>query len=347
MNSPMFAIKDNSARSPRTKPGKPRRIDVHHHVASPGWIDAMQARGKLRGPWLKWSAAKAVENMEHDGVAAAVVSITTPGVWFGDVASARKLARECNEYAARLAADHPGRFGSFATLPMPDIEGSLAEIEYVLDVLKAEGICMFTSYGAHTDHGDRWLGDAVFMPVLEELNRRKAVVYVHPTSPCCCSQCLPYLLSSIIEYGTDTTRAIASLVFTGASRRFRNIRFIFSHAGGTMPFLIERFFQQKRSQDLAPGQLTKQLTKSELSRLDPLHEVRRFYYDTAQATHVAPMSALTKVVPVSQIVFGTDFPYRTIAEHVEGLKKSGVFSRSDLRAIDRENALRLLPRFGA
>ena len=322
---------------------RPHRIDLHHHIASPGWVRTLEMQGKLRALWLKWSPTNAVENMDRDGVVTAVGSITTPGVWFGDTVSARKLSRECNEYAARLVADFPGRFGSFATLPMPDIEANLAEIEYALDVLKADGICMFTSYGAYTNHGDKWLGDTAFFPVLEEINRRKAVVYVHPTSPCCCCHCLPYLLSATIEYGTDTTRAIASLVFTGASTRFKNIRFIFSHAGGTMPFLIERFFQQKHSQDLAPGQLQKQLTRRQLSRIDPLREVCRFYYDTAQATHVAPMSALAKVVPVSQIVFGTDFPYRTIAEHVEGLKKSGVFNAVELRAIYRNNAIGLLP----
>jgi predicted TIM-barrel fold metal-dependent hydrolase len=178
------------------------------------------------------------------------------------------------------------------------------------------------------------------------LDRRKAILYVHPTAPCACANCLPYLRDSVIEYGTDTTRAIASLVFTGASGRYPDLRVVFSHAGGTMPFLIERFFQQKRAQDLAPpGEFPLMIPREEFAQLDPLNEVRRFYYDVAQSTHVAPMTALTKVIPASQIVFGTDYPYRTASEHVEGLIQSGAFSSAELVAIRRDNALRLLSRY--
>jgi predicted TIM-barrel fold metal-dependent hydrolase len=138
----------------------------------------------------------------------------------------------------------------------------------------------------------------------------------------------------MIEYGTDTTRAIARLLFTGAAARYPDIKLIFSHAGGTMPFLIERFLFQARNPDAA-----RQVPQGVLPAL------RRFYYDTAQSTEAAPMAALRKVVPVSQIVFGTDFPYRTTAEHVNGLKADGVFNAKEMQAIDRENALGLLPRY--
>jgi predicted TIM-barrel fold metal-dependent hydrolase len=161
--------------------------------------------------------------MDKAGVATAITSITTPGVSFGDPVAARRLARECNEYAARLVVDFPGRFGVFAALPLPDIEGSLRETAYALDVLKADGVCMFTSYG------DRWLGDPEFTPVMAELDRRKAVLYTHPTAPNCCRNLVPDVPAPIIEYGTDTTRTIASLVFSGTAARFPNIRFIFSH----------------------------------------------------------------------------------------------------------------------
>jgi predicted TIM-barrel fold metal-dependent hydrolase len=315
------------------------RIDVHYHVASPGWSRVMREKGLLGGPWSKWNVERAIDDMDRDAVATSVASVTTPGVWFESDEQARSLARECNEYMAEIATGYPGRLGLFAAVPMPDVDGSLREIEYALDVLKADGIGMFTSYR------DRWLGDNAHTPILAELNRRSAILYVHPTAPCSCAGCLPYMRDSAIEYGTDTTRAIASMVFGGASTRYPNLRVIFSHGGGTMPYLIERFFQQKRAQELSPGNFPTQISTEELARLDPLGEVQRFYYDVAQSTHVAPLSALVHVVPTSRILFGTDYPYRTAADHALGLRDSGLFNVEALRAIEYDNARGLLPCF--
>jgi predicted TIM-barrel fold metal-dependent hydrolase len=230
-----------------------------------------------------------------------------------------------------LVGDRRGRFGLFAAIPMYDVEGAQREIAYALDVLKADGIGLLTSYG------DKWLGDPVFFPIMEELNRRKAVVYTHPTAANCCGNLQPGVQPVMIEFGTDTTRAIASVLFTGNARRFRDIRWIFSHAGGTMPFLIERFV---RNPILVPG-------SAPLFPEGVAAELRRFYYDTAQVANPAAMSALTKVVPVSQIVLGTDFPYRTGLDQVKGLRDCGVFSEPDLKRIERDTALSLLPRLRA
>ncbi len=205
---------------------------------------------------------------------------------------------------------------------------ALKEIEYGLDTLKADGVAMYTSYDT------KWLGDPGFNPVFDELNRRGAVVYTHPKSAACCKNVLPNISDSEIEYGTDTTRAITEYVFGGTARRCPNVRIIFSHAGGTMPFLIERFVNLAKSPAFAA-----QLPQGFLA------EATKFYYDTAQTANAAAMSALLKVVPVSQVVFGTDFPFRTAADHVKGLKECGVFSAKDLQAIDRENAARLFPRY--
>ena len=154
---------------------KPHRIDVHHHVAPPKYIEEMRAL--LQPPTINWTPERTLADMDEAGVATSITSITTPGVWIGDHAQGRRVARECNDYAAKLAADHPGRFGLFAALPLPDVEASLREIEYGLDTLKADGIGLFTSYR------DKWLGDPAFEPVMEELNRRKAVVFTHPEAP--------------------------------------------------------------------------------------------------------------------------------------------------------------------
>jgi predicted TIM-barrel fold metal-dependent hydrolase len=301
----------------------PHRIDVHAHFAPPEWI---AAQGQNIIPAIKnWTAAWSIEDMDKAGVEKAIMSITTPGLWFVDNATARKIARHSNDYAAKLRADHPGRFGLFTALPLPDVEGALKEIAYGLDQLKADGVGLITSYA------NKWLGDPAFDPVLEELNRRKAVAYVHPTSPDCCRNLLPGVQDAAIEFGTDTTRTIARIVFGGAAAKFPDIKWIFSHAGGTMPFLLGRFEGMTKQPNYAP------------KFPNGFAEVaRRFSYDTAQAANKICMAALREIVPASRIVFGTDAPFATSLDHVHGLQNCGVFNAAELRAIDRDNALALL-----
>jgi 6-methylsalicylate decarboxylase len=307
----------------------PHRIDVHHHHTPPPYVDALTARN-IQGPVRDWTPEKSLADMDKAGVATALTSITTPAMRFLDDPGARKLARECNDYTAKLVADSKGRFGMFAVMPMPYVEGTLQEIGYALDTLKADGIALLTSYG------DKWLGDSAFTPVMEELNRRRAVVYTHPTTANCCGNLIPDVPESIIEWGTDTTRTIASLVFSGAAARFRDVKLIFSHGGGTLPFLTERFVRLPL--------INKNLAARVPNGVEA--ELKRFYYDTAQAAHPYALASLTRLIPVSQIVFGTDYPYRTAIDHVKGLTDYG-FSAGDLQAIDRDNAVRLIPRLKA
>lgn len=310
---------------------KPYRIDVHHHLSPPTYIAASNA-GNFGEPLMKkWTPEKSLQDMDKAGVAVAILSVTTPGVNFTSGEAARKLARECNDYAARLVADHPGRFGSFAMLPLTDIDGSLHEIAYALDTLKADGIGLMTSYG------DKWLGDPLFRPVMEELNRRKALVYTHPTAANCCVNLVRTQQPVMIEFGTDTTRTIADIIFSGNAQKFRDIRWIFSHAGGTMPFLIERFVRNPLLDPEAAATVPE----------GTLAELKRFYYDTAQTSNKSSMSALSAIIPVSQILFGTDFPYRTSIDHVKGLRDAGVFTDAQLMDIERGNALKLLPRLAS
>jgi len=314
-----------------TEAAKPYRIDVHHHVSPPTYIVASSANNFGDGLMRGWTPEKSLADMDKAGVAVAMLSITTPAVNYTSGEAARKMARECNEYAAKMIADHPGRYGSFAMIPLADTEGSLKEIAYALDTLKADGIGLMTSYG------DKWLGDPQFLPVMEELNRRKVLVYTHPTAANCCVNLVPTQQPVMIEFGTDTTRTIADIIFSGNAQKFRDIRWIFSHAGGTMPFLIERFV---RNPLLVPS------AKATVPD-GTLAELKRFYYDTAQTSNKAAMSALTAIIPTSQIVFGTDFPYRTSIDHVKGLRDCGVFTDAQLMDIERGNALKLLPRLGA
>jgi hypothetical protein len=192
-------------------------IDVHHHFAPPSYV--AENRARVSPAALDWTPQKALDAMDAQGVATAVLSLALPGVWFGDAEGARRTSRACNDYAANLALKHPGRFGLFPVIPLPDTEGSLREIEYSFDVLKGDGVGVLTSYT--DDSGSKWLGNPAFAPVFEELNRRKAVVFVHPTVANCCQKLLPDVSPLVSEIPEDTTRAVTNLMFTGSLARFR------------------------------------------------------------------------------------------------------------------------------
>ncbi len=312
------------------KEAKPRLIDVHHHVFSPDFLKAALDTyiPQNREVVATWTPQKALAEMDANAVATAIASITSPGTWLGDVQAARSLTRKCNEYSAQLARDYPGRFGFFAALPLPDTDGSLQESAYSLDVLKADGIGLMTSYG------DKYPGDPAFAPVFEELNRRKAVVYFHPREANCCKKLATGVPRAWAELPHDTTRAVLSLLASGSFVRLRDIRFIFSHAGGTIPMLAGRISQISRFlADLAvkaPHGIQ--------------YELRRLHYEIATAANRSAMAALMNLVPMPQILFGSDYPFLPIAATAEGVTKLGL-SKSQLRAIRRENATGLFPRW--
>lgn len=304
-------------------------IDVHSHFIAPSVVQEVGA--KSLGPMGTWSAAKDLEEMDASGVSTVVTSLAPAGGGaLEDASTAVRQARECNDYAARLAMDHPGRFGMFVNVPLPNIDATLREIEYGLDTLKADGVAMFTNYG------DKFLGDPMFNPVFEELNRRKAVVYTHPQEADCCKNLVPGMGYATIEFGTNTTRAIAETIFGGAATRYPDVRMIWSHGGGTMPYLVERFTLMAQSAQNAPK-----------FPQGFIGVASKFYYDTAFVTNPAALSALRRVVPVSQIVFGTDYPYRNFADNVRELNESGIFNAQELRQVHRENIATLFPRFRA
>jgi predicted TIM-barrel fold metal-dependent hydrolase len=320
------------AGTPLARPvNAPRRIDIHHHFAPPLFAQSARERNLLQPMLGGLSGGRSLEEMDRNGVASAVLSIPSPGAWYGNVDLAQRIARDANDCAAKLVSDHKGRFGMFATLTLPDVDSSLAEIAYAFDQLQADGIHMWTNYG------DFWLGDPRLSPVLEELNRRRAVVFAHPTTPNCCGHLLPEAPVPMIEYGADTTRAIASLVFSGAANRYPEIRWIFCHAGGTMPFLLERFLFQADIQAKTPEGAQKIPN-------GVVYELKRLYFDTAQSANPFAMGPLRRLVGDAQICFGTDFPYRPIADNVSGLAGCGLFSSRDLDQIERTNTARLLPR---
>jgi predicted TIM-barrel fold metal-dependent hydrolase len=315
--------------APRAASVQASRIDVHHHMLSPTYLSRSgPARVNPRSdPALaNWTPARALEEMDKAGIATAMLSIPTGGIPSNQAGEqARTLVRDSNEYGAQMVRDYPGRFGLLASLPLLEQDASLREIEYAFDTLKADGIALMT------DYGNKWPGDPAFAAVFEELNRRKAVVFIHPTAPGCCTNLIPGVPASWIEYDFDTTRAITSMLVNGVFTRFPNVRFIFTHSGGTIPVLA------KRIADMFPPEISDRAPNGVES------EVKKLYFDIANGANPSSLAALTKLVPISQLLFGTDFPMVRISITVDGFREYG-FSPKDVQAINRGNALRLFPR---
>jgi 6-methylsalicylate decarboxylase len=313
-------------------------IDTHFHFYPPAyqkaWMDWENAR-KLPhfATQVAWTPAKAIEELDKNGISTGVLSLaSTPGTWFNlDAAGAQTMARTCNDFAAEMMRDHKGRLGLFATLSMLDVDATLKEIEYVFDTLHADGV------GLQTNYGDKWLGHATYKPVFEELNRRKAVVYVHPLVASCCAQLSVGAFPAVIEVPHDTTRTVTSLLLSGSFARLRDIKWLFSHAGGTIPMLAGRI-------DAFYGRLAGNAANS-IAPNGVVAEFQRLHYDTANATSAPAMAALMKLVPSSQITFGSDYPYFPDSQ-IETIRKMGL-SAADLAAIESGNAARLIPRLAS
>jgi predicted TIM-barrel fold metal-dependent hydrolase len=184
-----------------------------------------------------------------------------------------------------------------------------------------------------TSYGDKWLGYAEFEPVWEELNRRKATVYTHPTTANCCINLVRGIDDAHIEFGTDTARSIFSVIFSGTSQKYKDLNWIWSHGGGALTAFADRFLFLAVSRPPYGGKFNRAIVEGEL---------RRFYYDTAQVANPITLSAMVQLMPISQIVYGTDFPYRNAADNTRGV--TAFFKGDDLNAVARENTLRLIPR---
>ena len=287
-------------------------IDTHHHFFPPEYQNAWknwaeQRKIALVGDQAIWSPEKSLGLMDQAGVKKAILSLaSTPGLWF-DLPSTEviQLVRTCNDYGAGMVKKYPGRFGLFGALPMVDTESTLKEIDYVLNDSNADGI------GLQTNYGDKWPGDPIFDPVFKELNRRKAIVYFHPLAPACCGRLNVGAITPTIEVPHDTTRAVVSLLLNETLAKYRDIKWLFSHAGGTIPMLagrIDYFYgNTEKTSKFAPNGIEA--------------ELKKLYYDTANATHPSSMAALLKLIPSSQIVFGSDYPYVPISTQLRSLDK--------------------------
>lgn len=316
-----------------TSTRSPHRIDVHHHVIPPVFAQAMADNGQalVAGaplPW--WTPQRSIDIMDQQGIQTALLSLSAPGVYFGHEGKAVALARDCNDYCARVVAQYPDRFGFFAVLPMPFTEAACKEAIRSLDILQADGIVLLGSTDGH------FLGDPRFEELMAELNRRRATVFVHPNLHATSTTLRLDTPGFLIEFLCDTTRAATNLVLSGTMERYPDIRWILAHAGGFTPYVAWRLSLA----NMLP-QYAKQAPQGVLNYL------RRFWFDTALSPSPFAMSALKELVDPSKILFGSDFPFAPepmTGMQTKQLAELSVFSDAEKLAIDRQNALALFPR---
>jgi predicted TIM-barrel fold metal-dependent hydrolase len=329
--------------------GNQGRICVHHHYGPPMWMKVLAEADALNvEPWKDWTPAKAIESMDKAGVRTSISSITVPGIYFwehfgnqqappgaklkNDVVA---MARDANEFGAKMKADYPGRFGIWASLPLPLVDESLKEVEYALDTLKLDGIGLTTSIGT------KYVGDESFNPVFTELNRRKAVVYTHPGAAPCCLYLIPRVGPTTLEYSQDTARTIVSWIQSGQAEKLPDVGWIFSHHGGDIwsQRFINAEYGTSRAEFAKPSKPPERLS-----------HLRKYYYDIAASDNWFMIQTLKQLVGLSQVVLGDDNPYGEPLDYVRSIKalvNDGSLTVDDANAILRDNMLRFMPQLKA
>jgi 6-methylsalicylate decarboxylase len=301
----------------------PRRIDTHAHIVPDFYREWLAAKGVDAGglPIPTWSVEAALDFMQTNGIETGIMSVSTPGVEPGDLEEARAMARRLNEYAAQIVSDHPARFGYYATLTLPDVDGAIAEAAYALDELHADGVVL------HAHAKGTYLGDAKFEPLMKELNRRKAVIFVHPSElpggP------MPGVPAFVADFLLDSVRAAVNLVHSGAMDRFGDLKIILSHGGGFLPYAAARMAMRSSptgKQD------------------DGIRLFQRFYFDSALASSKFSLPSLLAFAEPTHITYGSDFPYATAQRGIMFTRALDEYEAADHAAINRNNAELLFPR---
>lgn len=270
------------------------KMDVHHHMVPEFYAHALKKLGvheAAGAPLPDWAPEKSLALMDATGIAKAYLSVSCPGVFFGDAGHAVELARQCNEYASALKKQGD-RFGFFATVSQTQADSAVAEVIHACDVLGADGVTLLSSVDG------QYLGHTAYWPLLEELNRRKAVVFVHPNLPRNASEIRLELPGYMIEFVFDTTRAVANLITSGTMERFPDIRFILSHAGGTVPYIAWRL-----------SLCDFVLDKDNKFPRGTLHYLKQFYYDTALSPSPYMLGSVRELIGMERLLFGSDFPF--------------------------------------
>ena len=320
---------------------RPPLIDVHQHPVPEHYKRALAPlgiTGSGENPWPSWSVDQQLELMDETGIAVALNSIASPGCWFGDAALAARIARDCNEGTARLVADRPHRFGGFALLPLPDVDAAIREAAYALDTLRLDGICLLSHAG------DRHLGDPAEDPLFAELDRRRAVIFVHPLRNQAHGVPAYGYPAGMTELVLDTTRAITNLLWHGTFGKFPSIRWIMPHGGGTIPFLAYRLSAMDKKPPI----------RANLPGGSVASALRGLYYDVAEVVAPAPLACLMAITDPSHLLFGSDFPFsrhrtppQDVRDTIAGFDAFDGWDAPTRRAIANENALRLFPRLAS
>lgn len=311
------------------------KIDVHHHVLPDFYKDVQRAAGiggtAYRG-FPDWTPEKSLELMDQLDIAATIFSFTSPGIHFGDIGQTRELAIQFNDYLAGLKKDYGGRFGGFAFLPLPDIDASIAEIGRIQGELHLEGVCLLTSVD------DRYIGDPHFWPVYEELHKGNMVAFIHPCYPPGTEAKGWDIPRMLIDYPFETTKVATNLIFNGVMEKLPGIKWLLSHAGGTLPMLAHRisiFDTRTKFKDNYPK--------------GALHHIREFYFDTALSGANAPLDALMAFADPDRVLFGTDYPYiaaDVAISETEGFATYKGFSKQQRANVERGNAEKLFAMVG-
>ena len=313
-------------------------IDIHQHVIPKVYRNALANIGVMgsgENPWPAWSLSRMIELMDANGIAATMMSIASPGVYFGDIAFTRRLARECNEALAGIIAERPTRFGAMGFVPLPDVDAALREVEHALDVLKLDGVNLLSHAG------DRYMGDPEEDALYAELDRRSAIVFVHPVRPPPAAMPKVSFPAGYTELVFDTTRAIVNLLCTGTLAKYPNIRFIMSHLGGVTPFLMFRLGgldDEAKLRDRVPEGVAAY--------------VRRFYYDVTQSAGAGALRATLDIADPARILFGTDYPFarnpeKVMTDTIAAIRAFDGFDEKRRRGVLLDNARSLFPRFAA
>jgi 6-methylsalicylate decarboxylase len=304
-------------------------IDIHHHYLPPFYreraVKWLKANASTSDAILGWTPERALQVLDEAGIATAVLSITTPGFAFGDGKPMGSLPRQCNEYAARLVSDHKGRFRFLTALPMPDVPAALREVEHGSDVLGASGVGLMSNYGG------RYLGDPQFAPLFDELNRRHALVHVHPTDAPCCKGLVADVPTPILEFAMDTGRTVSSLLWSGTFSRCPDIRFVFSHGGGILPMVMPRI--------VGYGSHDPKL----LERVPegPAAALAKLYVDTASIVDKPAFGAAHSWLGADRILFGSDYPWGNPAALLQAFNALGLSDEAAVKIRSR-NVLTLL-----
>lgn len=312
------------------------RIDVHAHFLPECYTHALAKAGlkTLDGgfPIPAWSADAALEMMKRQDIETAMISLSSPSTHFLPIDEKPRLVREVNDAGSALVRSYPGKFGFFASLPLPDIDGAMKEIEYSFDTLGVDGVILETNIVGE------YLGSARFAPIFAELNGRKAVVFLHPTSPACFDALALGRPAPLLEFPLDTTRTIVDLLYSRTLQTCPDLKVIVPHGGAALPALAARIAA------FANLPIIEQRPDSEQEVFETL---ARLYYDVALSAHPIPLGALRRLAPITQILFGSDWPFTPemgVARNIGQLSASSELSESDMRAIARENAARIFPR---